>query len=163
MMPPSTPKEYLKGALRGIGEGAAYGFAVLLFKLARAWWSGALQNEAPPSLGEIAAGVAFVVGGSAFVFGVGRAISGGWIGSMTGAVVLGLFGLWLGVVSGATLQLAFLFARPGESIHFLGATLIFAVGAVVGAILGAIAERAIRQRRGVHKVQDNPGGEGPPA
>jgi hypothetical protein len=82
---------------------------------------------------------------------------------MAGAAVLGLLGLWLGVVSGATLQLALLFSGRGESIHFLGATVIFAVGAVLGAILGAIAERAIRQRRGVHKVQDNPGGEGPPA
>ena len=161
-MPPSTREEYLKGALRGIAEGAGVGCAVILFRVARAWLSGEMRNEAPPHPGEIAVVVAIIVGSTAFVFGVGRAISGGWIGSSTGAVVLGLLGLGFVVfcVPQVGRPLGRLFMGLGDGIATAAALFsIFAVFAALGAVLGATAERAIRLKHGVNKAHDKPGGE----
>jgi len=149
MTPSGGAEGYARGAWRGAVEGAALGVVLVVFRLARLWLGGADAEGFGDHQGEVWLYSSIVVAVMASIFGVGRAISGGWIGSLAGATALGLGGLAIGARSLPPT------AGPPGLLGLLG------VGGLAGAFVGAIVERLVWQRRGGPQGRDTPEGDGP--
>jgi hypothetical protein len=131
----SKTESALKGGFRGAAEGAVLGLIVVPLRLTWKWIAASEPVEFSDHLGEIILYSAAYIASLAFIFGVGRAISGGWFGSVAGACLLGLVGVWLGghIQIPGTVNPQSIFAGLG-------------IGGAMGAVLGAIAERLVWQR-----------------
>ncbi len=126
----------------GVLEGATIGCFLLLFRFARFWWKGNGLEEFQAHLGEAGLYSAIVIVSTSYIFGVGRGISGGWLGSLAGAATLGIAGIWIGgqVFPMATGLLVGLLAPLG-------------LGALTGALLGAFLERFFTKRGAMQSDQ----------
>jgi hypothetical protein len=150
MTPTAESQDHLRGALRGAVEGAALGFVIVVVRMIRLWLGGADTDELGDHLGEIGLYSFVVICTMAYIFGMGRAISGGWVGALVGAAAMGLGGLGIGA--------QILRPTPGPPI---GLFALLAVGGLIGAFLGAVVERFVRQRRGRQQGRETPVGDGP--
>ncbi len=123
-------------ARRGAMEGAATGLAVALVRAGLKLFRDGFDDDWATQLPAIGGYFAFVIVGSAYLFAIGRVIADGVFGSIIGATIVGVCGLFVGT--------SFSSDPFGPPYPMLVAGV---AGAVVGAPLGALIQQKVFQGR----------------